>query len=129
MTQAFGDDQFERELRAVLHDRAEEIASRAHSAAEMTALITPRLMPAGRAGARAALLRLALIAVVLLLLLIGALVIGTGSNRAPVHLSLAVDLPLQGEPAAPPIVDAIRLAIRDAHLPAGVSVDLPAVDK
>ena len=49
MTQAFGDDQFERELRAVLHDRAEEIASRAHTSGEMTALLTPRLLPGSRA--------------------------------------------------------------------------------
>jgi len=126
MTQAFGDDQFERELRAVLHDRAEEIASRAHTTGEMTARLAPRLLPAARSAGRAALLRFVLVAVVLLLLLIGALVVGTRLSRPPVNLSLAVDLPLDGEPAAPPIVDAIRLAIRDAHLPAGVSIDLPA---
>src|SRR4051812_5036567 len=126
MTKAFGDDQLERELRGVLHDRAEEIAARAHTAAEMTAVVAPRLMPRRQLGRREALLRSLGVALVLLMLLIGALLVGTRVARPPVHLLLAIDLPLHGEPAAPPIVDAVRLAIRDAHVPAGVSVDLPA---
>jgi ABC-type branched-subunit amino acid transport system substrate-binding protein len=125
MTQAFGDEQFERELRVVLHDRAEEIASRARSAAEMTAAIAPRLIPTSAARGRGALLRLAAIALVLLLLLIGAIIFGARPSPPPVNLVLAVDLPLQGEPAAPPTIDAVRLGIREAHLPAGVSLDLP----
>lgn len=125
MTQAFGDERFERELRSVLHDRAEEIASRARNATEMTAVITPRLVPTARARRREALLRLVAVAVVVLMLLIGAILFGARPSRPPITLSLAVDLPLQGEPAAPPTVDAIRLALRDAHLPAGVSLDLP----
>jgi ABC-type branched-subunit amino acid transport system substrate-binding protein len=125
MTQAFGDDQFERELRVVLHERAEEIASRAHSAAEMTAVITPRLIPSAGAERRGALVRMAAIALVVLVLLIGAILVGALRNHPPINLFLAVDLPLQGEPAAPPIVDAVRLAVRDARLPAGVSLDVP----
>src|SRR5262245_15053340 len=105
MTQAFGDDQFERELRVVLHDRAAELASRAHSAAAMTALLTPRLFPSARARRREGLLRLAAIALVVLLLLVGAILLGTRPSRPPIDLLLAVDVPLQGEPAAPPIVD------------------------
>ncbi len=125
MTQAFGDEQFERELRGVLHDRAEEIASRAHSADEMTAIVARRLIPSPHARGRETLLRLGAVAVAVLLLLIGAILFGTRPSRPPINLLLAVDLPLQGEPAAPPIVDAVRLAIRAAHLPAGVSVELP----
>jgi len=125
MTQAFGDDRFERELRLVLHDRAEEIASRARTAAEMSTVIAPRLIPGARARRRETLLRLFAIALVLLVLLIGAIVLGARPSRPPVNLFIAVDLPFQGEPAAPPTVDGVRLAIREAHLPAGVSVELP----
>jgi len=126
MTQAFGDDLFERELALVLHDRAEEIAARAHSVPEMTAVMTPRLVRRRRAGRQDAMLRLLALGLVLLLLLIGAILFGARPSRPPVQLFLAVDLPLQGEPAAPPTLDAIRLAIRDAHLPQGISVELPA---
>ncbi len=126
MTQAFGDEQFERELRLVLQDRAEEIAARAHSADEMTAIVAQRLIPSAQARRRETLLRLGAVAVAALLLLIGAILFGTRPSRPPINLLLAIDLPLQGEPAAPPIVDAVRLAIRDAKLPAGVSVELPA---
>ena len=126
MTQAFGDEQLERELRVVLRDRAEEIAARAHSAAEMTAVIVPRLVRTPRAARREAVLRFAVVALVLLVLLIGAILVASRPSRPLIHLSIAVDLPLQGEPAAPPTVDAVRLAIREAHLPHGVSVDLPA---
>ena len=125
MTQAFGDEQFERELSLVLRDRAEEIASRAHTVEEMTAVLAPRLMRGARPARQEAVLRLAAVGLVILILLIAAVLFGARPSRPPVHLSLAVDLPLQGEPGAPPIVDAVRLAIRDAHLPAGVSVDLP----
>jgi ABC-type branched-subunit amino acid transport system substrate-binding protein len=124
MTQAFGDDRFERELRLVLHDRAEEIASRARTAAEMTAVIAPRLIPGARARRRETLLRLFAIALVLLVLLIGAILFGARPSRPPVNLFVAVDLPFQGEPAAPPTVDAVRLAIREARLPPGISVEL-----
>jgi branched-chain amino acid transport system substrate-binding protein len=125
MTQAFGDDQFERELRLVLHDRAEEIAVGARSAADMAAVIAPRLIHGQRAGRREGVLRLAAVALVLLLLLIGAIIVGSRLIRPPVNVLLAIDLPLQGEPAAPPLIDAVRLAIREAHLPAGITVALP----
>jgi branched-chain amino acid transport system substrate-binding protein len=126
MTRAFGDDQLELELRAVLHERAEEMASRAHTIAEMTAEITPHLRSAGvRAARQEAILRLATIALVLLALLLAAIAVGSRPSRPPVKLLLAVDLPLQGEPGAPPIVDAIRLAIRDAAGRDGVRIDLP----
>jgi len=124
MTQAFGDDQFERELGLVLHDRAEEIAAGARSASDMAAVMAPRLVH-GRRMARESLLRLAAVALVLLLLLIGAIIVGARLVRPPVNLLLAIDLPLQGEPAAPPLIDAVRLAIRDAHLPGGITVGLP----
>jgi ABC-type branched-subunit amino acid transport system substrate-binding protein len=124
MTQAFGDEQFERELRLVLRERAEEIASRAHSAAEMTAVITPRLIPSARSR-RETFLRLAAIGLILLMLLIGLVLFGARPTQPPISLLLAVDLPLQGEPAAPPIVDAVRLAISNARLPPGVSIDVP----
>jgi branched-chain amino acid transport system substrate-binding protein len=126
MTQAFGDEQFERELSLVLHDRAEEVASRARTVAEMTAVVAPRLMRGARAPRQEALLRLAAVGLILLLLLIAAVLFGARPSRPPAHLLLAVDLPLQGEPAAPPIVDAARLAIAGAHLPAGITIDLPA---
>jgi branched-chain amino acid transport system substrate-binding protein len=125
MTQAFGDEQFERELRVVLRERAEEIASRARSATEITAVITPRLVPSARSRRRETLVRLAAVGLILLLLLIGAVLSGARPTHPPISLLLAVDLPLQGEPAAPPMVDAIRLAIRDAPLPVGLSVDVP----
>jgi len=125
MTRAFGDDQLERELRSVLHDRAEEIASRAHTAAEMAAVIAPRLIPAARPRRQEALLRLIAVALIVLALLIGAVLVGTRPSRPPVDLLLAIDLPLQGEPAGPPLIDAVRLALRESHLPAGVSIDLP----
>ena len=125
MTQAFGDDQFERELRVVLRERAEEIASRARSAEAMTAVMTPRLTPSAGTRRREALIRMAAIGLVVLVLLIGAILFGARPSRPPIKLFLAVDLPLQGEPAAPPIVDAVRLALRDATLPAGVSIDVP----
>jgi branched-chain amino acid transport system substrate-binding protein len=125
MTETFGDDQLERELMAALHDRAEEIAGRARTAAEMTAVIAPRLTMAARARHGETFLRLIAVALVVLLLVIGAILFGARPSRPPIHLLFAMSLPLAGEPAAPPMIDAVRLAIRDAHLPAGVSVDLP----
>ena len=126
MTRAFGDDQLELELRAVLHERAEEIASRARTAPAIAAEIGPRLRRASvQSSGRVTALRLAAVGLVLLLLLAAAIAIGTRPSRPPINLLLAVDLPLQGEPAAPPMVDAIRLAIREARLPAGISVDVP----
>jgi len=126
MTRAFGDDQLELELRAVLHERAEEIASRARTVPEITAEIGPRLRRAGvQSARRETALRLAAIGLVLLVLLAAAIVIGTRPTRPPVNLLLAVDLPLQDEPGAPPIVDAIRLAIRDAPGLSGATIALP----
>ena len=126
MTRAFGDDQLERELRHVLDERAEEMASRARTVAEMTVEVAPRLRSASRTTTRqGAILRLATIALALLALLLLALAFGVGRSRPPVNLLLAVDLPFQGEPAAPPTVDAIRLAIRDSPWPAGVTIELP----
>ena len=126
MTRAFGDDQLELELRAVLHERAEEMASRAHTTAEMTAEITRHIRSAGvRAAREEAILRLATIALVLLALLLAAIGFGARPSRPALNLMLAVDLPLQGEPGAPPIVDAIRLALHGAAGRDGVSIDLP----
>ena len=125
MTQAFGDDQFERELRAVLRDRAEEIASRAHSTAEMTTVITPRLVPTAGARRREALLRLAFVAIVALLLVVAAIAIGTRPAPPPLKLLLAVDVPLQGEPGAPSTVDAVKLALRDVPAIRSVTLELP----
>jgi hypothetical protein len=126
MTRAFGDDQLELELRAVLDERAEEMASHARTVAEMTAEIAPRLRSA-RAGMRRqeAVIRLAVIALAVLALFLLSLAFGTGGSRPPVNLLLAVQLPLEGEPGAPPIVDAVRLALRDSAGRAGVTIDLP----
>jgi len=125
MTRAFGDEQVELELRAVLFERAEETASRARTVAEMTAVITPRLIRATRAARREGAFRLAAIGLILVLLFVAAIAVGTRLSRPPINLLLAVDLPLQGEPGAPPIADAVRLAIRDAHGLAGATVELP----
>jgi branched-chain amino acid transport system substrate-binding protein len=126
MTRAFGDDRLELELRAVLHERAEEMASRAHTTAEMTAEITRHMRWAGvRAARQEAILRLATIALLVLALLLAAIAFGARPTRPPMNLLLAVDLSLQGEPAAPPIVDAIRLALSEAAGPDGVTIDLP----
>jgi branched-chain amino acid transport system substrate-binding protein len=126
VTRAFGDDQLELELRAVLHERAEEMATRARTVAQMTAELAPRLRKfGGRTHRLEPALRLAVVALALLILFIAVVVVGSRLTRPAVHLLLAVDLPLQGEPAAPPLIDAVRLAIRESHLPAGVSIDLP----
>jgi len=126
MTRAFGDDQLELELRAVLHERAEEIASRARTAPEIAIAIGPRLRRAGvRSSGRVTALRLVAVGLVLLLLVAAAIAIGTRPSRPPVNLLLAVDLPFQGEPGAPPIVDAIRLAIRDHRGLSGATIELP----
>lgn len=125
MTRAFGDDQLELELGAVLHERAEEMASRARNVAEMTAEITAHVRSeSARAARREGILRLVTIALVLLALL-AAIAFGAGRSRPPANLLLAVDLPLQGEPGAPPIVDAIRLAIRQIPAGKGVTIAMP----
>ena len=126
MSRAFGDEQLERDLRAVLDERAEEMASHARTAAQMTAEIAPRLRSAGAFTWRQeAVLRLVVIALVLLALLAAVVGFGTGPSRPPAHLQLALELPLEGEPGAPPIVDAVRLALGNAALRAGVTIDLP----
>jgi branched-chain amino acid transport system substrate-binding protein len=126
MTHAFGDDHLELELRAVLDERAEEMASHARTVAEMTAEIAPRLRSAGAPARRQeTILLLAAITLALLTLFLAAIAFGTRPSRPPMNVLLAVDLPLEGEPGAPPIVDAIRLAIREAVGPAGVTIDLP----
>jgi len=126
MTRAFGDDQLELELRAVLSERAEEIASRARSVSEITLEIAPRLRRAGVQSTRREIaFRLAVVGLVLLVLLVAAIAIGTRPSRPPTNLLLAVELPLRGEPGAPPIVDAIRLAIHDAPRLSGATIELP----
>ena len=126
MTRAFGDDQLELQLRAVLDERAEEVAARARTAADMAADIAPRLRAADAATRRQqAVLRLAAIAVALVALLLLALAFGTGHSRPPTNLLLAVQLPLAGEPGAPPIVDAVRLALHEAAGRPDVAIDLP----
>lgn len=126
MTRAFGDDQFERELRAILDERAEEVASRARTVADMTAEISPRLMRRSAARVRSALVRLAAAVLVVLLLIAVVILVGSRPSRPPPNLLLAVQLPLAGEPAAPPVLDAVRLALRDAGGRAGATLQVPA---
>lgn len=126
MTRAFGDDQFERELRAILDERAEEVASRARTVADMTADISPRLMRRSAGSVRRALVRLAATALVVLLLIAAVIVVGSRLSRPPVNLLLAVQLSLAGEPAAPPVLDAVRLALHDAGGRAGATLQVPA---
>jgi branched-chain amino acid transport system substrate-binding protein len=126
LTRAFGDDQLELELRAVLDEHAEDVASRARSVAEMTAELIPRLRTGGLTGRREWILRLAAVATLILLLVLGAIIFGARPSRPPLHLLLGIDLPFAGEPGAPPIVDAVRLALRDATTRPGLAVDIPA---
>lgn len=125
MTRAFGDDQFERELHAILDERAEEVASRARSASEVAADMAQRLVPGSRARARRTLIRVG--EVILIVLLLAAAVIAFGARpRPPVTLLVAVQLPMAGEPAAPPILDAVRLALRGPGGRPDVTLALPA---
>jgi branched-chain amino acid transport system substrate-binding protein len=126
MTRAFGDDQFERELRAILDERAEEVASRARTAAEMTAEISPRLMRHSATHRQAVLVRLAAIVLAMVLVVLGVMVFGARPSRPPVNLFLAVQLPLAGEPAAPPVLAAVQQALADGGDRDGVSLRLPA---
>ena len=126
MTRAFDDVELELQLRTVLQERAEEVASRARSVSEMTAAIAPRIRAReARARREGAILRLAFVGLIVLGLLLAAIAIGSRPSRPPTRLLLAIDLPLLGEPAAPPTADAVRLAIRDAPAAPGVTIDLP----
>jgi branched-chain amino acid transport system substrate-binding protein len=125
MTRAFGDDQLERELRAILAERAEEVASRARTSTEIAAELAPRLVARSRTRSRSA-LRVGALVLILLVLAFAVILFGAGRTRPPVKLLLAVQLPLAGEPAAPPIVDAVRLALRDQVDTQGVALTLPA---
>ena len=126
MTRAFGDDELERQLRAILHERAEEVAARARTAAEITTELAPLLMRGSRAARELALLRVG--GFVLIILMLGALMLLFGGRQArpPVELLVAVQLPLAGEPAAPPLADAVRLALADPQGTSEVTLALPA---
>jgi ABC-type branched-subunit amino acid transport system substrate-binding protein len=120
MRSAFGDELLEVRLRAVLEERAEEVASRARTAQQVAAELAPRLRAADRASIRRQqVLRLGWLAAILVLLLALVAAIGAGRPRSPLALKLAVDMPLGGEQGTETIVDAVRLAIRDARGGAG----------
>ena len=127
MSQAFGDERLEQQLRAVLHERAEEVAARARTAAQVASDLAPRLRPTTQPSARAdRIVRLLAIAAALALLL-AYLALGVGRPRPPIHLRLAVDVPLGVEPGAQSVVDAVRLAIeRTARPDAPFVLDVPA---
>ena len=111
MSQAFGDERLEAQLRAILDERAEEVASRARTATEVAIDLEVRLRGAARpavSGDR--LVRILAVAAVLAALL-ALLALGVGRSRPPVRLQLAVDLPLGIEPGAETIVDSVRQAI------------------
>ena len=128
MTRRVGDDPIELMLRDVLRERAEEVAGRARSVAEMTAVLAPRLQSADRPAPRwMAVLRLALTALILLAILAAAAALfGSRPPRPMLRLAIAVDMPLEGEPGAPAVVAAVRLAIGRAPVFANVSVELAA---
>jgi ABC-type branched-subunit amino acid transport system substrate-binding protein len=117
MSQAFDDARLEEQLRAVLHERADEVAAHARTAAEVAADLAPRLRSRTQPGARGdRVVRLLAIAAALALLL-AYLALGVGHPRPPIHLRLAVDMPLGIEPGAQSVVDAVRLAIQRTARP------------
>ncbi|HJW20926.1 MAG TPA: branched-chain amino acid ABC transporter substrate-binding protein [Candidatus Limnocylindrales bacterium] len=128
MSRAFGDELLEVRLRAVMEERAEEVASRAWTSQEMTAELVARLGGADRAALRRRqLLRVGLLAGVLVLLFLAIALLAGGPTRAPLALRLAVDLPLGGaEPGTDTVLNAIQLAVRT---PAGggplFSIEIP----
>jgi branched-chain amino acid transport system substrate-binding protein len=121
------DDLFDARLRAVLEERAEDVASRARTAEQLAAELTSRL-PRGRvAAATTGAIRLGWLVVltILVVALIGAFAAGRPSP--PIRLLVAVDLPLDAEPGTHAIVGAIRMAIRDSGNRGGsYFLDLPA---
>lgn len=132
-------DPLDATIRAFLDDEAEAMPRRARGADEMALTIAPRvrrrslvpwfLQPAAVQWPRA--FRVAwLLAVLAMLLVLGAAMLWAGSNvlRAPPRIvQIAVDLPLgQPEIEAQAIVNAVRLAVADSGGVAGAfAVEIP----
>lgn len=132
-------DPLDATIRAFLDDEAEAMPRRARSADDMALAMAPRvrrrslvpwfLQPAAFQWPRAFRLAWAL-AVILLLLLVGAAILWAGSNllRTPPRIvQIAVDLPLgQPQAGAQAILNAIRLAVADSDGLAGAfAVEIP----
>ncbi|HEX8024637.1 MAG TPA: branched-chain amino acid ABC transporter substrate-binding protein [Candidatus Limnocylindrales bacterium] len=111
MSQAFGDERLEAQLRAILDERAEEVASRARTGTEVATELQHRLRGSARPAASGdRVVRILAVAAVLAALL-ALLAFGVGRSRPPVRLQIAVDLPLGVEPGADTIADSVRQAI------------------
>lgn len=114
MSRAFGDELLEIRLRAVLGERAEEVASQARTAEEMASELAARLRGADLSTLRRRqLVRVGALAAAVVLLLLAIALLTGGRTRSPLALRLAVDLPLGGaEPGTETVLNAIQLAAR-----------------
>jgi branched-chain amino acid transport system substrate-binding protein len=120
------DELLDARLRAVLEDRAEDVAGSARSAEQMATELTSRLRAARVGPGTAAALRLAWLAVLVIILiaLVAALIVGTPVR--PISLRLAIDMPIGAEPGTDALVNAVGMAVHDsANRRASFTLDLP----